>query len=283
MSYIGIFDYFVHPVQSVSRVGDDEKSNVPFYERRAFQGTAAIVALATALLALVGPLKGVVDELFPSTEPVTWVEIVLDTSAAMEEEFDGVTKFEAANEAIRKAIKELDNSGLGLRRTATTCDGRSEQVVPLGGDHGDDVIDEARDLRPEGESSIVDAVVGGLEQFNREPMASRGPESRQLLVFTTAAGECSDDDLAKELEETLEGADISQSSRVELIALGTSSTEREQLQEFKAALGERANVDLYTPEDTEELNDVASEAAAQTDAVNEVLEDEREAGLYPQK
>ncbi len=264
-------------------MGESEKSQPPFYERRAFQGTAAIVALATALLALVGPLKGVVDDLFPSTEPVTWVEVVLDTSEAMDEEFDGVTKLEAANQAIQKAVKELDNSGLGLRRTATTCGGESEQVVPLGGDHGDDVVEEARELRPEGESSIVDAVVGGLEEFNREPMASRGPKSRQLLVFTTAAGECSDDDLAEELKETLEGADISAASRVELIALGASSAEKQQLEEFKVALGERANVDLYTPEDTEELNDVATKVGAQTDAVDEVLEEQREDGLYPQE
>lgn len=263
-------------------MSDDERVP-PFYERRAFQGTAAVVALTTAILALVGPLKGIVDDLFPTTEPVSWVEVVLDTSSAMEKEFDGETRLQAAAQAIEKAVKELDNSGLGLRRTATSCDGRSKQIVQLGSGHTNEVIDEAQNQSPAGDSSIVDAVIGGLEEFKREPIASRGPQSRRLLVFTAGVSECSGGNLGEEIAEALESADISESSKLELIALGASSEERRQLAEFESALDGYANVKLYTPEDKQELNSAAEEAGASAVTADENLEEERDAGFYEQK
>jgi hypothetical protein len=263
-------------------MGDGEKSP-PFYERRIFQGAAAVVALATALLALVGPLKGVVEGLFPTSEPVSWVEVVLDTSSAMEKEFDGETRLEAATRAIHKAVKELDNEGLGLRRTATSCEGKSEQLVSLDSGHTEDVISEAQNQRPEGESNIVDAVVGGLEEFKREPIASRGPESRRLLVFTAGVSECSEGSLGEEIGEALEGANISKSSKVELIALGASEGEKAQLEEFETVLKKYANVKLDTPENSEELDSLAEKAGENASNANDALEAERKAGFYEQK
>jgi hypothetical protein len=263
---------------------DDGEKKEAFYERRAFQGTAAVVALATAVLALVNPLKGIVDDLSSDgTEPVSWVEVVLDTSAAMDKEFDGETRLQAAGDAIEKAVKELNNSGLGLRRTATSCDGNSEQLVELDSGHADEVIDEAQSQSAEGDSSIVDAVVGALEEFKREPIASRGPDSRRLLVFTAGVSECSSGNLGEEIGEALESADISEASKVELISLGASSDETAQLEEFEARLGEFANVKLYTPESTQELNSVAQEAGESASAADENLEEEKQAGFYEQE
>jgi hypothetical protein len=260
----------------------DEKSP-PFYESRTFQGTVAVVALVTAILALVGPLKGVISDLFPDgEEPVSWVEVILDTSSAMEEEFDGETKLEAAAGAIQKAVKELDNEGLGLRRTALSCDGKSEQLVPLDSGHTDDVIGEAQNLQPEGDSNIVDAVVGGLEEFKREPIASRGPESRRLLVFTAGVDECSDGNLGEEIRDELEGADISKSSKVELIALGASDEEKAQLEEFETVLKGYAHVELQNPESNEELEGIAEEAGENASSANLDLE-EKQADSYEGK
>jgi hypothetical protein len=261
----------------------DGKKGTPFYESRVFQGTAALVALATALLALVGPLKGVVDDLFPTEEPVSWVEVVIDTSSAMEKEFDGETRLEAATRAIQKAVKELDNEGLGLRRTATSCEGNNKQLVDLDSGHTENVINEAQNQRPEGESSIVDAVVGGLEEFKREPIASRGPESRRLLVFTAGVSECSEGNLGEEIGEALEGAEISKSSKVELIALGASEEEKGELEEFETVLKKYANVKLETPENSEELDSVAKEAGENASTANDALEEEKESGFYEQK
>lgn len=263
-------------------MGNGEK-RPPFYERRTFQGTAAVVALVAAILALVGPLKGIVDDLFPATEPVSWVEVVLDTSSAMGKGFDGETRLQAATEAIEKAVKELDKSGLGLRRTATSCGGRSEQLVNLDSGNADEVIGEAQSLHPEGNASIVDAVVGGLEEFNGEPMASRGPQSRRLLVFTAGVSECSSGNLGEEVAEALESANISESSKVELIALGASGEERAQLAGFEAELDDYAQVKVYLPENKEELNSTAEEAGENASTADENLEGEREAGFYEQE
>lgn len=263
-------------------MGNGEKKP-PFFERRTFQGTAAVVALATAILALIGPLRGIVNDLFPTTEPVSWVEVVLDTSSAMEKGFGGETRLEAATAAIEKAVKELDNTGLGLRRTATSCEGKSKQLVGLDDGNAGEVIDEAQSLSPEGSASIVDAVVGGLEEFNQEPIASRGPQSRRLLVFTAGVSECSDGNLGEEVAEALESADISESSKLELIALGASGEERAQLEGFEAALEEYAQVKVYTPDTKEELDSVAEEAGESAGTAEENLEGEREDGFYPQE
>jgi von Willebrand factor type A domain len=261
----------------------DGERNPPFYESRTFKGAAAVVTLATAVLALIGPLNGVVGALFPSGEkPVSWVEVVLDTSAAMEASFGGKSKLEAANGAIAKAVKELDNEGVGLRRSATSCDAKSEQLVDLAAGHNDEVIDEAQSQQPKGDASIVDAIVGGLEEFRREPMASGNPGSRRLLVFTAGVNECSHGDLAAEIAEELEGADVSKASKVEVFALGASSEEERRLEEFKSALGEYANVKLHTPESTRELNGEAEAAAESVSGTTEQLEEERQDGLYPQ-
>lgn len=262
---------------------DDGKKGTPFYESRAFKGTAAVVALVAAILALVGPLKGVVADLFPSEEPVSWVEVVLDTSSAMEKEFDGETRLEAATRAIQKAVKELHNEGLGLRRTATSCEGESEQLVDLDSGHTESVVAEAQKLHPQGESSIVDAVVGGLEEFKREPIASRGPESRRLLVFTAGVSECSGGNLGEEIGEALEGAEISKASKVELIALGASEEEQAELEDFETVLKKYANVKLDIPENGEELDEIAEEAGESASGANETLEAEKEAGFYEQK
>ena len=199
-----------------------EQTRQPFYEHRAFQGTAAVVALVTALLALAGPLGNAIDGLFPDPpERGAWVQVVLDTSAVMGEGFgDGEeTRLEAAIGGVAKAIKELDNSAVGLRSTSTSCEGESRKLVDLADGDAQDVIEDARKQRPAGDASIVDAILGGLDEFNREPMRSHGPESRTLLVFTTASRSCPWDDPTGEVERRLEQANHERFGSVEVFAL----------------------------------------------------------------
>jgi hypothetical protein len=264
----------------------DDKKSTPFYERRLFQGTAAVVALVAAVLALEGRLGGIIGDLFPPPPPpVSWVEVVLDTSSAMQREFEGESQLEAAGGAIAKAVKELDNEGLGLRRTATSCEGKSEQLVGLDSDHSEEVVNEAQSQSPEGEASIVQAVVGGLEEFKREPIARRGAESRRLFIFTAGVNQCSNGDLGEELAEELEAVDINTSSKLELIALGASDTEIARLEEIKAALKKYANVHmtLHAPENQRELNHVATKARKRAREANEVQEELTKSGMYDQE
>jgi len=205
-----------------------EETTQPFYERRLFQGTAALVALATALLALVGPLRDAIDGVSPDPpKRGHWVEVVLNTSSAMGERFgeEGGTRLEAAAGAIAKAVKELDNSGVGLRSTPASCGDESKPLVDLADGSPDEVIREAQRQRPNGNASIVDAVIGALDEFDREPMQSHGPESRSLFVFTTAGPPCPLDDPTGEVERRLEEAHLTRFGSVEVFAL-TSSAEQ---------------------------------------------------------
>ncbi|HEU5141680.1 MAG TPA: vWA domain-containing protein [Solirubrobacterales bacterium] len=262
----------------------EERDNPAFYERRFFQGATAVVALAAAVLALVGPLRDIADDLFPKTEPVSWVQVVLDTSSAMEGEFDGETRLDAAAEAVGKAVKELRNQGLGLRRTAGSCDGESEQLVDLGAGHNDDVTEMAQRQTPGGKASIVDAVVGALGEFEREPIAAGSPQSRRLLVLTAGISQCSEQDLGEEMIEALELADISEASKLEVFALGASEQEREELRRFEAVLKDHGtHVDVHAPETSGELNRDAEQAGERAARANEILEEERDAGFYEQQ
>lgn len=199
-----------------------EQTRQPFYEHRAFKGTAAVVALATALIALVGPLRNAVDGLSPEpTARTAWVQVVLNTTAAMGTGFgegDG-TRLDAAVSAVAKAVKELDNSAVGLRSTSARCTGESRRLIDLANGDSQEVIDSAKEQRPKGEASIVDAILGGLDEFNREPMRSHGPESRTLFVFTAASESCPWEDPTGEVERMLEEADPKRFGAIEVFAL----------------------------------------------------------------
>lgn len=178
-----------------------KETTQPFYERRLFQGTAAVVALATALLALVGPLGDAIDGL-SSDQPQrsAWTEVVLNTSSVMGEHFGSgrETALESAVHAMEKMIKELDSHGVGLRSTPISCDEKSRKLVDVAEGSANAVIEEAEKQTPDGNASIVDAVAGGMTEFDREPMQSRPAKTKSLLVFTTAAPPCEWDELVED-------------------------------------------------------------------------------------
>ena len=110
-----------------------EENGKPFYEQPLFKGTAAVVALATALLALLGPLRNVIDSVSPDPAKRTgWTEVILNTSADMGERFgDGDrTRLDSAIEGVEQSVKELDDMNVGLLRTSSTCEGKSVSSVP---------------------------------------------------------------------------------------------------------------------------------------------------------
>lgn len=199
-----------------------EQDRQPFYEHRAFKGIAAVVALVTALVALAGPLGKALDGL--SSDPperTAWTQIVLNTSSAMGQGFgDGdETELEAAVAGVAKAVKELDNAGVGLRGTSADCEDESRKLIDLADGDAEEVVNAAKRERPAGNASIVDAILGGLDEFNREPMRSQGPEAKSLFVFTTNSPSCPWDDPTGEVERRLSEADHKRYGSVEVFAL----------------------------------------------------------------
>lgn len=283
-----------------------EQSRQPFYEHRAFKGTAAVVALVTALVALVRPVGNVLDSLSSETPQRTaWVQVVLDTSAAMGQEFgDGnQTRLAAAASAIQKAVKELDNSGVGLRGTSITCKGESKPLVDLASGDPQKVIDAASEQRPRGKASIVDAILGGLNEFNREPMQGQSPKSRSLFVFTAGSRVCPWDDPTGEVQRRLDEAHRERFGSVEvfaltsagdqgtftsmsmggpqaqMVALETVASSSAELDALKSLLGPKAKIHRVTStaelyEQAEEAGEGALEAVEQTEEETEESEGE---------
>lgn len=283
------------------RVSPAEETSQPFYEHRAFKGAAAVVALITALIALAGPIGNAVDNLSPNPpERTAWVQVVLDTSVAMGQGFgDGEkTRLEAAVSAVEKAVKELDNSGVGLRGTSTSCGGESKPLVDLANGDSQEVIDAAAEQHPGGDASIVDAILGGLDEFNREPMQSHGPESRRLFVFTTSNRSCPWDDPTGEVQRKLEEAHHgrfgsvevfaltsgggeparatpSGGSQTQMVALETVAASGGELDALETLLGPKARIHRVTSpaelyEQAEEAGEGAREAAEQIERVEEM-------------
>lgn len=183
----------------------DGKEKPPFYERRLFQGTAAVVALVAAVLALGKPIKSLIDELSPDQpKHVSWTEVVLNTSAVMGEHFGGKdeTRLTSAGHAIEKRVKELGNSGVGLRTTPASCEGNSEQLVGLANGTPDEVTSEAQRQHATGNSSIIDAIDGALNDFERKPMSMGKEKRKNIIVFTAGSARCPYDEVSK-IEDTL--------------------------------------------------------------------------------
>jgi hypothetical protein len=262
----------------------DDEGTPHFYERPGFLGTAAVVGLVSAIWALVGaptPWK-VVGDVF-STEGVALsnTEVILDTSSAMGDPFEGEadTKLDAAVRAIGQS-GERDDEGLALRRTNPSCEGEEELLVDFGTDHKGEVLSVAEEQRPEGKSNITNAVIEALGDFRTQDFG--GPRStRRVLVFTAGRDDCFEGNMAGKIKAELKGADISASFT--LIALKVSGVELERLEELKNALESAdAYVETRTPRTEEQLDGVVEDVKEQSrQAIEEGEEravEEEEAG-----
>lgn len=239
----------------------EKKGGAHFYEDHRFQGTVAVVALVSAIWAFGGfPSPwSIVSEIFEEeAAAVSNTEIVLDTSAAMDERFEGdETKFDAALSAIEQAGQREDE-GLALRRTGAECGDGGKLLVEFGTGHEDDVLEEANDQEPEGKSNILSAVIEAVGDFRNERRFNGPPSTRRVLVFTSGQDECFEGNVAGKIAAELEEARVSASFT--LIALNASGEGLRQLEELKDALqAADAYVETRTPDSTEELEDTVGD------------------------
>ncbi len=252
----------------------------PFWERGWFKGAVAVIGLVAAVWALVGAprLWDVVTDAFSTDPPVSYTEVVLDTSSAMGESFEaeGETKLDAAARAIRQSVAEFDNEGLALRRTSSSCGGRSELVVDFHADQAEEVARAAQEQQPGGTPNLTQAVIAALEDFKTTERSSGPPSSRRVLVFTAGVDECFQGDVAKKIKAELAGAEISKASSFTLIALKASDQELQQLLALEDALAKYAYVETRTPESVEELDGAVKEVVEVDDQAEQQLEETEE-------
>jgi hypothetical protein len=249
-----------------------------FYEERWFQGTVAVVGLVSAIWALGGlprPWDMISDLFAAEAAALSHTEIVLDTSAAMNEQFEGdETKFDAAVRAIGQAGGR-DDEGLALRGTEPGCGSDDELLVDFGTGNTDEVLETAEEQQPAGESNIVNAVIEAVADFRNE-REFKGPRStRRVLVFTSGQDECFEGDVAGKIKAELEEAAVSASFT--LIALKASGEDLQQLEELKNALESTdAYVETRTPDSSEELEETVGDIKQESGEAIKEGEEEKE-------
>jgi hypothetical protein len=221
----------------------DADSGGAFYESRWFKGTAAVVALAGAVAALVGPVRGAISDLFSSETPRVNTEIVFDSSAAMKAPFgEAGTKLDAAKHAVADYARPFTNQGLAFRSFGG-CGQNGKLAVDFGADHGDDVAQAAAAQQPQGGSDLNDAVRAAIDDLTALP----GDVGKHVVVFTGAVDQCGGAVAsARDINDFLQGSGVSADFR--LIGVSLSDQDKAQLEVLKNALGKAAETHYaYTP------------------------------------
>ncbi len=236
----------------------DLEPQPPFYERRWFQGTVAVVGLVAAIWAFSGAPKpwDVAADISATEVARSNTEIILDASAGMSESFGAGTKLDAAAKAIREYVVPLNEEGLALRRFGGSCEDGGELLVDFGKDHSSDVADAAAEQQPEGESNLGYAVIEAIEEFTASERFQGPPSTKQIVIIT---GTTEDECLKGAAEEIRRKLDLSGiEATFKLVALKVSGDGRERLENFTEALGRHAEV--VFPDSEEELEEVVEEA-----------------------
>jgi hypothetical protein len=220
----------------------DAEPERPFYQRPWFAGTAAVVALLVSVAALVGPLRGVIGDLFSSELPRSNAEIVFDSSAKMEDPFGNGTelsKFQAAADAVKRQAATVTSEGLALRRIGgTTCSGGpGEQLVGFGANHGQDVADAVSNIHPAGQTNLTSTVLAAIDDFAELPPNSQ----KRVVIFTGTADDCYSAGQAHEMisnrvDETHINAEF------DLVGVNASAADQRRLDEVQSAMGDNVHV-----------------------------------------
>lgn len=257
----------------------DGDGGIPFYERRGFQGTVAVVGLLAAIWGLLGapPPWKMVHDLFKTELARSNTEIVLDTSAAMSKRFaSGETKLAAAVHALESG-GQRDDEGLGLRLTNPDCKSEEDPLIRVGTHHVEKVLSTAKELKPGGRSNITQAVKDALAEFRANPDFHRPGSVRRVLVYTSGHDDCFGHDFGEKIEAALEltrGA-----ASFTLIALKPTAADRRRLAGIEGALESAgAAVETIPAESPEELEEASEQAGQETEQALEEAEEEREEG-----
>lgn len=239
----------------------DADRKPPFYERRWFQGAAALIALIAGAWALTSKVWDTASSLSADQIALVNTEVVLDASAAMAEPFGDATKLDAAAKAIGTYVAPLSNDGLALRRAGGSCSDAGELLVDFGSGNGEEVVETTAEQVPAGRSNMVAAVRAAISDFG-DPAFHGSSSTRRVLIFMGGEDECAED-AASEIRDDLAGTGIDTVFRV--VALKVSPEELEGLETFKQALAPYAEVEIRTADTDDQLEEVMEEESEEAE------------------
>jgi hypothetical protein len=211
-----------------------------FYDSPWFKGTAAVVALLVGVVALIGPLRGLIGDIFAGSGlPRTETMIVFDHGEAMNEEINsqGDTKLSQAKREAIRVVNPIVSDGLALRTFGGTCNETSSGPprVPFGANHNDDVADEIKQLPPGiGRSNLYGAVASAVQDFNDLPADT----VKKVFVYVGGIDNCggSASSTATDIKNYLGQRDIN--AAFKFFTFDLSEQDQAELQSFKRILPE---------------------------------------------
>lgn len=237
-------------------------------KKRWYRNTSAILGLITALAGAVGGVYATVQYVVPlffAKSISDWnVAIVLDRSAAMAQPFDGGTKWDAVIQALDSKMEPIgDGDNLALRTFGGPCRGKNTELL-VGFDHGNKEVvrSRLRSLKPAGETSLTDAMIAAIGDFN-DPERFAG-RNKSIIVITGGEQFCSDAP-AEAIRKRL-SKQISNDQPIELefryIGVGIPAPLQEELIRVAEDTGGTAHFPETTEEIEQELGDHIDAAVA---------------------
>ena len=132
----------------------------------------------------------------PALEPLNmtkeFVELVVDSSAAMEQTLGNTTKMELAVKNLKYQLAgEISESGeLALRIFSGSCDSRgSRLVVPFGRNHEKKIKRRLDRLTPNGKAPLVAAIGDAIGDFINDARRRQGIV-KKIIVITSGEESC---------------------------------------------------------------------------------------------
>jgi TonB family protein len=192
-----------------------------------YKNTMAVVAMVGALA---GGLYGLVEvlRLFEPKKVMENVELVLDSSAVMNEPFDDGTKWDLAMRAVQEtlSVQVADSDNLAFRVFGGSCLGEStELVLDFRQDNKEKILSALQDLEREGEPALASAIVEASGDFN-DPERFEGV-NKTIIVITGGGDTCHPDAMEYIANRLRDKEDIKTSWRY--IGIGLAPAEAEQV------------------------------------------------------
>jgi hypothetical protein len=213
-------------------------------------GLPVVIGVAVSLIG--ATVVAVVGYLTRPAEPVSVnIELILDTSEAMERKFGGSTRFRAAIAELLDFVGPRDADNLALWTSGGSCgDDGTEEVVPFGQQNSDEIQAVLRGLRPQGPANIGDAIVEATGTFS-DPDRFPAGVPKNVLLFTAGRDTC-EGDYVGTIEDRLREVGEDLRVKFNFFALDVPERLKRQLRGLKQRLPNQVAIDFpKTPADLE--------------------------------
>ena len=249
-----------------------EKANTEMQieQKKWYKNTIVIIGLISAF---VGAIYGVIQifesSLFKPKKILTNIEIILDSSASMNESFDGSIKWEAAVKAVEKNLILISNSdNLSFRKFGGNCESsdNTKLVVPFGVNNKTAVMNILSEKDIKGKTTLVEAIVAATGDFNNSELFSGDDVLNSIIVITGGGDLCNPNPawvISKRLRDRFEVS-------FQLIGMGLSD---KQKSDFKENFKTKEDVDVVFADTHEELQRVFEDSLVEAHAPSTQTDD----------